>query len=142
MGRMKKRVVILCTGNSCRSQMAEGLWRALGGDEWEVFSAGTHPAGYVHPLAVEVMREIGIDISQQTSKHVNELPADSFDLFVTVCDSAQRECPTLPGVQRTLHWPTEDPVLPGADPRQQRAHFRTVRDALRQRIASFLKQRG
>jgi arsenate reductase len=97
-----KRVLILCTGNSCRSQIAEGLWRALAGDRWEVASAGARPAGTVHPLAVEAMQEIGIDISSHRSKHVDEFAGQNFDLLVTVCDSARESCPTLPRVKRAL----------------------------------------
>lgn len=86
---MKKRALILCTGNSCRSQIAEGLWRILGGDRWEVSSAGSKPVGFVNPLAIKVMAEVGIDISSHRSKHAGEVLDRSFDLVVTVCDSAE-----------------------------------------------------
>ena len=135
---MNQRVLILCTGNSCRSQMAEGLWRRLGGQGWEVQSAGTQPAGYVHPLAVEAMRQLGIDISGHTSKHVDQVAASPFDLVVTVCDSAQQACPTLPGARRVEHWPFADPALASGSHPERLARFAQVRDQIRARIAQFL----
>ena len=93
---MGGRVLILCTGNSCRSQMAEGLWRQLGGKAWEVYSAGSNPAGYVHPRAIEVMREIGLDISGQESKSLDRFRDEPFDLVITVCDRARESCPVFP----------------------------------------------
>jgi protein-tyrosine-phosphatase len=93
MNQMPKRVLILCTGNSCRSQMAEGLWRMLGKNKWECFSAGSKPAGYVHPMAINVMQEIGIDLSQNRSKHVDEYAGQSFDLVVTVGCNRARSSP-------------------------------------------------
>jgi arsenate reductase len=134
-----KRVLILCTGNSCRSQIAEGLWRALAGDRWEVASAGARPAGTVHPLAVEAMQEIGIDISSHRSKHVDEFAGQNFDLLVTVCDSARESCPTLPRVKRAVHWSFHDPAAVEGSEQQKRAAFREVRDQIRERIGTFLR---
>jgi len=105
------RVLFLCTGNSCRSQMAEGILRHLGGERFEVCSAGSHPAGYVHPLAVEAMRDAGIDISGQQSKSWDEVAERWFDLVITLCDSAAaEECPNWPGGPVTAHWSLPDPV--------------------------------
>jgi arsenate reductase len=135
---MKKRVLILCTGNSCRSQMAEGLWRHIAGDEWECHSAGSHPSGFVFPLAVDVMKEIGIDISQQRSKSLDEFLGQSFDLVITVCDSAREACPILPDAGKTLHWPFEDPVGVGGAPERRLARFREVRDLIADTIRRHL----
>ena len=135
---MNKRVLVLCTGNSCRSQMAEALWQKLGEGKWEALSAGSHPAGYVHPLAVEVMQEIGIDISANTSKPVDELVNQSFDLVVTVCDSAKESCPLCPGAGQILHWPFEDPAAAKESDEEKIAVFRRVRDQIRARIAEYL----
>jgi len=132
---MKKRVLILCTGNSCRSQMAEGWWRKLGGDDWDAFSAGSKPVGFVHPLAVEAMREVDVDLSAYTSKHVDEFVARPFDLVVTVCDSAREACPTLPGATQVKHWPFEDPAAAGDD---RLAQFRRVRDEIAIAIRTYL----
>jgi len=134
---MPKRVLILCTGNSIRSQMAEALWRELGEGEWETFSAGSHPSGYVHPRAVLAMGEIGIDISDQESKSAEEFVDDAFDLVVTVCDNAREHCPVFPGATRMEHWPFPDPTaMPsGADGMDG---FRRVRDAIQERIETFL----
>jgi arsenate reductase (thioredoxin) len=134
-----KRVLVLCTGNSCRSQMAEGLWNALADGAWEAFSAGSKPAGYVHPLAVQVMAESGVDISRGRSKHLDEFRDQHFDLVVTVCDSARQACPVFPGAVQTLHWPFADPadVEGGVD--EQLQVFRLVRDQIHRRIGDFLR---
>ncbi len=139
---MKKRVLIVCTGNACRSQMAEGFWRQLGQDRWEVFSAGSQPAGYVHPLAIDVMKEVGVDISTHRCKHVNELAAQSFDLVVTVCDRAKESCPTRPGAGQTLHWAFDDPASASGPAKHVLMTFRRVRDQIRDRIARYLRERG
>ena len=131
---MKKRVLILCTGNSCRSQIAEGWWRRLGGDNWEVFSAGSKPTGRVHPSAVEVMREVGVDISTQVCKHVNEFAGQPFDLVVTVCDNAHESCPTLPGAKLVVHWPFDDPAEATGTAEEVLAEFRRVRDQIKETI--------
>src|SRR5216684_2184216 len=105
----KRRVLILCTGNSVRSQMAEGLLRHLGGDTLEVHSAGTAPIG-VSPLTIEAMREIGIDISAHRSKPVSEFEGQRFDTVITVCDSAAGHCPVFPGAPERIHWSLPDPA--------------------------------
>ncbi len=118
--------------------MAEGLWRKLGEGAWESFSAGSKPAGYVHPIAIEAMREIGIDLSAARSKHVEEFSGKSFDLVVTVCDSAKETCPVFPGAKQMLHWPFDDPAhLTGTD-ESKRSVFRRVRDEIRTRIHAYL----
>lgn len=130
----KRRVLFLCTGNSCRSQMAEGLLREIGQGRIESLSAGANPAGYVHPLAVRAMSEIGIDISSQTSKHINDfLPPRGTppDLIISVCSSAEKECPLFPGVVERWHWPFDDPYhAPGSD-EEKMVEFRRVRDEIR-----------
>lgn len=133
-----KRVLILCTGNSCRSQMAEGLWRELGAGEWEAVSAGSKPAGYVHPLAVQAMAEIGIDLSQGASKSVDEFAGQRFDLVVTVCDNARDACPVFPGADLTLHWPFDDPAHAVGTEAERRGEFRRVRDEIRSTISNYL----
>ena len=104
------RILFLCTGNSCRSQMAEGLANSELGDEWQAFSAGTEPAGYVHPLAVQAMAELGIDISTHRSKSADEYRTHWFDLVVTVCDGAAENCPVWLGGGRRVHIGFEDPA--------------------------------
>lgn len=136
----KWRALILCTGNSCRSQMAEAIWRELGGGEWEVHSAGSRPAGYVHPLAIEAMRQRGIDIRDATSKSVDLFANQPFDVVVTVCDNARESCPVFFGAKHTLHWPFPDPADATGTEEQQLAEFIKVRDSIEQRIAQFLHQ--
>jgi arsenate reductase len=127
---MKKRVLILCTGNSCRSQMAEGFWRAFGGEEWDVFSAGLIPKG-VNPLAIQVMGELGVDIRRQKSESVEALLDQEFDLVLTVCSNAERSCPTFARAARREHWPFDDPDQSAGAEEQRLAVFRRVRDQIR-----------
>lgn len=137
----RRRVLFLCTGNSCRSQMAEGWLRHLGGDRFESLSAGANPAGYVHPLAVEVMREVGVDISRQVSKHIREfLPPQGTppDLIISVCGHAEQECPLFPGQVERWHWPFDDPFHAEGSDEQRLAEFRRVRDEIKGRIESEL----
>ncbi len=131
----KQRVLIVCTGNVARSQMAEGLLRHDAGDRFEVFSAGLHPS-YVRPHAIAVMREIGIDISGQRSKSVNEFAGKEMDYVITVCDHAAQHCPDFPAKAKRIHWSIEDPVAPGGE-EAQLAMFRRVRDDLRSRLKQF-----
>lgn len=135
---MTKRVLILCTGNSCRSQMAEGFWNQLGAGEWKAVSAGSNPAGYVHPLAIEVMREAGVELEEARSKHLREFAEDSLDLVVTVCDSANESCPVFPGVKEKLHWPFEDPAHASGAEQEKLSVFRRVRDEIREKISNYL----
>jgi arsenate reductase (thioredoxin) len=141
---VKKKVLILCTGNSARSQMAEGLFRHEGGDRYEVFSAGTRPS-IVRPEAIAVLAEIGIDISRQRSKSVDEFVAQPLDLVITVCDNAKESCPVFPGRTRRLHWPFEDPAHVEGTEEERKAAFRRVRDQIGPKIRAFLaaeKTRG
>lgn len=131
------RVLILCTGNTCRSQMGEGWVRHDLGDQVEVHSAGTQPS-FVHPLAIRVMAESGIDISSHSSKSVEALKGLAFDLVVTVCDSARESCPILPGARKTLHQSFEDPALAG-DGEEALPVFRRVRDEIRARLVPLVE---
>jgi len=133
-------VLFLCTHNSSRSQMAEGLLRARGGDRYTVYSAGTHPRG-VHPLAVRAMAELGIDIgaaSGHRAKSLNEFSGRPVDLAVTVCDDAAEECPFFPGARRQEHWSFPDPSAATGTEEERLAAFRQVRDAIAARIDVFL----
>src|SRR5215471_7331481 len=132
----KKRVLILCTGNSSRSQMAEGLLRHDHGERFEVESAGTKP-GSVRPEAIAVMREVGIDISGHRSKHVEEVGAQRFDYVVTVCDNAREACPVHFGRARKLHHNFEDPAALTGSEEQRLALFRRVRDELHNYLQEF-----
>lgn len=125
----KQRVLILCTGNSARSQMAEGLLRHDAGDRFDVFSAGTRPT-QVRPEAITVMQELGIDISGHRSKSVDEFAGHDFDYVVTVCDNAKASCPTFPGTT-TIHWSFDDPAAVEGSEEERLAAFRHVRDELR-----------
>ena len=121
----KKRILVLCTGNSARSQMAEGLLRHEGGERFEVFSAGTKPS-QVRPEAIAVMDEIGIDISHQRSKSVEEFVGMELDYVITVCDNAKESCPIFPGKTRRLHWPFEDPAAVEGTDVVKKAAFRRI----------------
>ncbi len=133
----KMRILILCTGNSARSQMAEGLFRDEAGDRYEVFSAGTTPT-QVRPEAIAVMNEIGIDISGHRSKSVDEFTGQEFDQVITVCDNAKESCPVFPGKTQRLHWPFEDPATAQGSEDERKVAFRKVRDQLHRRIRVFL----
>ena len=128
---MKPSVLILCTGNSCRSHMAEGILRAAAGDLVEVHSAGSKPAGYVHPKAIQVLKEIGIDISQHTSKHMNDFLNRSIHTVITVCGNADQACPTYPGQVKRYHWGFEDPAHAKGTEEEILAEFRRVRDQIK-----------
>jgi len=132
----KKRVLILCTGNSARSQMAEGLLRHDAGDRFEVFSAGTKPSR-VRPEAIAVMRELGIDISGHRSKSVDEFAGQSFDYVLTVCDNAKESCPIFPGKAVIIHHSFEDPAALRASEEDRLALFRRVRDEIRLYLRGF-----
>jgi arsenate reductase (thioredoxin) len=127
---MKPTVLILCTGNSCRSHMAEGILRAAARGVVEVYSAGSKPAGYVHPQAMEVMEEIGIDLSGHTSKHMNEFLNRHIDTVITVCGNADQACPVFPGQVNRHHWGFEDPAHATGTEEEIRAEFRRVRDQI------------
>jgi arsenate reductase (thioredoxin) len=136
----RKRVLILCTGNSARSQMAEALLRSMGGLGFEVASAGVSPAR-VRPEAVEVMREIGVDISQHRSKSVDEYLGSEFDYVITVCDNANEQCPVFPGKTQRIHWSFDDPAAAEGDELARLGVFRRVRDEIAQKLRDFVEQR-
>ena len=132
----KKRVLFLCTHNSARSQMAEGLLRKIGKDHFEVFSAGTEKTR-VHPLAIRAMNDVGVDISGQRSKTLQEFAGQHFDYVITVCDRANESCPVFPNDTERIHWSFEDPTaVEGTEDQRLRA-FRTVRDAIQSRLRIF-----
>lgn len=133
---MKKRVLFLCTHNSSRSQMAEGLLRAMAGERFDVFSAGTEK-DHVHPLAIQAMRELGIDISGHSSKTLDAFAGQQFDYVITVCDQANESCPLFPGAVHRLHWSFEDPRAGGGTEEEQLRVFRRVRDEIRRRLQNF-----
>jgi arsenate reductase len=136
---VKRRVLFLCTGNSCRSQMAEGLVNAFLSDQYEACSAGTAPSGNVHPLAVQVMREIGVDISRHRSKSADEFRGVAFDLVVTVCDDAAENCPAWLGKGHKAHQGFPDPArIRGSDEEIAQA-FRDVRDRMRVQVLDYLR---
>ena len=136
----KKRVLFLCTGNSARSQMAEGLVNHLMGDECQAFSAGTEPTGAVHPLAIEAMAELGIDIGPQRSKSTDEFRGADFDIVITVCDHAAQNCPVWLGGGHVVHLGFPDPAAAAGSREEKLQAFREVRDGLRQKLPSALKQ--
>lgn len=141
-GQVRMRVLFLCTHNSSRSQMAEGLLQARGGAHYQVFSAGTHPRG-VHPLAIRAMAEIGIDISEAAGHRAKTLKEFTtqppMDLVVTVCDEAAEECPYFPGTRRQEHWGFPDPRAATGTEEKRLAVFRRVRDAIATRIEQWLR---
>jgi arsenate reductase len=141
MVSMKTRVLFLCTGNSCRSQMAEGLLRARGGGRFDVASAGTKPMG-LNPDAVAAMAELDIDISAQQSKHVDTFAGQHFDYVISVCDHAAESCPVFSAGTRILHWSFDDPAAAPGNAGDRCTVFRRVRDDIATRIDRFLSQEG
>jgi len=137
----KKRVLILCTGNSARSQMAEGLLRHDGGDRFEVASAGIDPT-QVRPEAIQAMHEVGIDISGNRSKSVDEFANQAFDYVITVCDNANEQCPVFPGNTKRIHWSFEDPAAVEGDEAKRLAAFRRIRDEISERLKGFVAEKG
>ncbi|NJN67793.1 MAG: arsenate reductase ArsC [Chloroflexaceae bacterium] len=136
---MKPRVLVLCTANSSRSQMAEGLLRHLAGDRLEVYSAGTHPST-VNPLAIAAMQERGIPISHHRSKHLSEFLGQSFDYVITVCDHAAENCPVFPGKARRIHWGFPDPAAAEGTEAERLQVFREVRDAIEARLRAWVER--
>ena len=124
-------VLILCTGNSCRSHLAEGILRRASGGLFRVASAGSKPSGYVHPLAIRVMEEIGIDLSSHSSKHMNEFLQQNVETVITVCGNADQACPIYPGQVNRYHWPFEDPAHAVGTEEEKLAVFRRVRDEIK-----------
>lgn len=137
MSSPKPTVLILCTGNSCRSHLAEGILRSVAGDLFEVASAGSKPAGYVHPLAIEVMKEIGIDLSSHRSKHMHDFLDRSVETVITVCGNADQACPVFPGQVNRHHWPFDDPAHATGTEEEKRAVFRRVRDEIRRAFECY-----
>lgn len=137
----RTRLLFLCTGNSARSQMAEGLLRHEAGDRFEVFSAGTHPS-LVRPEAIAVMNEIGVDISGHRSKSIDEFKSQDLDTVITVCDNANETCPVFPGKTQRLHWPFEDPAPVEGTEEHRHDAFRKTRDRIHARIKVFLREGG
>lgn len=127
---MKPSILILCTGNSCRSHMAEGILSAAAGDLVEVHSAGSKPAGYVHPKAIQVMKEIGIDISDHESKHMHDFLGQKVDTVITVCGNADQACPMFPGQVNRHHWGFDDPAHAVGTEDEILAEFRRIRDQI------------
>lgn len=130
-------ILILCTGNSCRSHLAEGILRAAIGEGYHVASAGSKPAGYVHPLAIAVMQEIGIDISGHHSKHLNEFLSEPVETVITVCGNADQACPMFPGQVNRHHFPFDDPAHATGTEAEQLAVFRRVRDEIQRVFAAY-----
>jgi len=137
----KPLVLILCTGNSCRSHMAEGILRAAAGDVLNVQSAGSNPSGCVHPLAIKVMAEIGVDISGHRSKHLNEFLDQPVETVITVCDHADRACPIFPGKVNRHHWPFYDPAHARGTEAERLKVFRRVRDDIRRMFEAYGERR-
>ncbi len=133
----RSRILFLCTGNSCRSQMAEAIVNARLGGKWEAFSAGSNPAGYVHPLALKVLSEIGID-HQGRSKSLDEFRGQSFDVVITLCGEEEDECPVWLGKGKKLHKPFPDPAKVKGNEEEKMAAFREVRDGIATELASLL----
>jgi arsenate reductase len=136
-----KRILVLCTGNSARSQMGEALFRYEGGETYEVASAGTNPS-HVRPEAVAVMKELGIDISGQRSKSVEEFEGQSFDYVVTVCDNGRDNCPVFPAGAERIHWSFEDPAAVQGGEQERLAAFRRIRDRIHERVKTFVRERA
>lgn len=135
---MATRVLFLCTGNSARSQMAEGMLRAWGGERFDVHSAGSEPADQVHALAIAVMQEMSISIDGAEPKHLSRFLADRWDYVITVCDRARDACPIWPGDTERIHWSFDDPAVAEGTEDERRRVFRRVRDEIGQRIRHFL----
>ena len=134
------KVLFLCSGNSARSQMAEAFLRKYGGDRFEAFSAGLEPKE-INPLTIQVMEEAGVDISQQTSKSLQQYMGKvHFGYLITVCDRAEEKCPIFPGMGMRLHWPFEDPALFVGTPEAKLAKFREVRELIKAQILAWLKE--
>ena len=133
----KPRVLILCTGNSCRSHMAEGILRAAAGDLLEVHSAGSKPAGYVHPMAIAAMAEIGIDISGHTSKQMDGFLDREIETVITVCGNADQACPVFPGQVNRHHWGFDDPAHARGTDEAVMNEFRRVRDEIRRVFEAY-----
>ena len=132
-----KKVIFICTGNACRSQMAEGFLKHYKSNEYKVYSAGTNPTK-VHPAAIKVMSELNIDISNHTSDHMNDFLDKKIDIVITVCDDANQKCPIFPGSKKSIHWSIEDPFINWSDDENLLDPYRKCRDAIKKRIKEFI----
>ena len=139
--KVKPTVLILCTGNSCRSHLAEGILRASAGEILNVQSAGSKPAGYVHPLAIQVMKEIGIDVSAHHSKHMNDFLQQQVETVITVCGNADQACPMFPGQVNRHHWGFDDPAHAVGTEEEKLAVFRRVRDQIKMVFEAYAEGR-
>ena len=137
----KPTVLILCTGNSCRSHMAEGILKSAAGEILNVQSAGSNPAGYVHPLAIKALGEIGIDISSNSSKHMNEFLQQDVETVITVCGNADQACPVYPGQVNRFHWPFFDPAKAEGSEEDIYEKFKTVRNEIQKVFTDYGKER-
>ena len=133
----KKKVIFICIGNSCRSQMAEGLLREMAGDRFEVYSAGTHPSK-VHPISIKVMNEININISTHASDPIDKYFGHGIDYVITLCDTAREFCPTFPGKSKKIHWSVDDPFRSWKNDHKIIGRYRKTRDELQERIEQFI----
>ena len=137
----KEKIIFICTGNACRSQIAEGIMRQIAGDNFDVFSAGSHPS-LVHPMSIKVMKEIGINITSHTSDPISNFLSKNINIVVTVCDNADKVCPVFPGKVERIHWSIKDPFKGwGSDP-DDLDNFTRTRDDLYERIKNFLINRS
>jgi arsenate reductase len=134
----KKRILFLCTGNSARSQIAEGFLRHMAGDKFQVYSAGIKPT-QINPLAIKVMAEVGVDISEHRSKSAMEFIGQEFDYVVTVCDNAKQTCPVFPGHYEKLHWSLDDPAEAEGSEEDKLRVFRKIRDKIKDNVLTFIK---
>ena len=136
----KEKIIFICTGNACRSQIAEGVMRKLAGDKFDVFSAGSHPS-LVHPMSIKVMKEIGIDITPHTSDPILNFLSKNINIVITVCDNADRECPVFPGKVERIHWSIKDPFKGWNSHPDDLVNFRKTREDLTARIKNLIKSR-
>ena len=134
----KKKVLFICTGNACRSQIAHGLLRDMAGDRFDVFSAGSHPSR-LHPMSVTVMEEVGVDISHHTSDFVDDYLDQRIDIAITVCDNANQSCPTFPGNAERIHWSIDDPFKGWNFDTSQMDSFRETRRKIKEKLETFLE---
>lgn len=134
---MKPKILILCTGNSCRSHMAEGILRNFANDLFEIYSAGSNPKGYVHPLAIETLKEINIDISDHTSDSLNLYLDSGIDIVITVCDNAKENCPIFPNAPKSYHWSFDDPPHAMLQGESEIDAFRRIRDQIKLVFEAF-----
>ena len=136
----KEKIIFICTGNACRSQIAEGIMRQLAGDKFDVFSAGSHPS-LVHPMSIKVMKEIGINITSHTSDPISNFLSKNINIVVTVCDNADKVCPVFPGKVERIHWSIKDPFKGWNSHPDDLVNFRKTREDLTARIKNLIKSR-